>query len=66
MWLFVSVYLLCVVCCVDDVVCIWLEIELLMCGSVLVGLNMENYEMCCLVVYVDEGVLSGLVVNLLC
>lgn len=35
-------------------------------GVVLVGFNMENYELVSQVVYVEEGVFSGLVVNLEC
>lgn len=62
-WPFVSAYSLRAARRVDDAARIRLEIESLMRGSALAGSNMENYEMRHLAVHVDEGALSGPVVN---
>ncbi|WP_411850215.1 Six-hairpin glycosidase-like protein [Stenotrophomonas sp. LGBM10] len=62
-WPFVSAYSLRAARRVDDAARIRLEIESLMRGSALAGSNMENYEMRSLAVHVDEGALSGPVVN---
>lgn len=62
-WPFVSAYSLRAARRVDDAARIRLEIESLMRGSALAGSNMENYEMRRLAVHVDEGALSGPVVN---
>jgi hypothetical protein len=62
-WPFVSAYSLRAARKVDDAARIQREIESLMRGSALAGSNMENYEMRRLAVHVDEGPLSGPVVN---
>lgn len=62
-WPFVSAYSLRAARRVDDATRIQREIESLMRGSALAGSNMENYEMRTLAVHVDEGPLSGPVVN---
>jgi hypothetical protein len=62
-WPFVSAYSLRAARKVDDATRIQREIESLMRGSALAGSNMENYEMRTLAVHVDEGPLSGPVVN---
>ena len=62
-WPFVSAYSLRAARHVDDVARIQREIESLMRGSALAGSNMENFEMRRLAVHVDEGALSGPVVN---
>ena len=62
-WPFVSAYSLRAARRLDDAARIQLEIESLMRGSALAGSNMENYEMRSLAVHVDEGALSGPVVN---
>jgi hypothetical protein len=62
-WPFVSAYSLRAARRLDDAARIQLEIESLMRGTALAGSNMENYEMRRLAVYVDEGALSGPVVN---
>jgi hypothetical protein len=62
-WPFVSAYSLRAARRVDDAARIQLEIQSLMRGSALAGSNMENYEMRRLAVHVDEGALSGPVVN---
>ncbi|MEG2804017.1 Six-hairpin glycosidase-like protein [Stenotrophomonas sp.] len=62
-WPFVSAYALRAARRVDDAARIQAEIESLMRGSALAGSNMENYEMRTLAVHVDEGALSGPVVN---
>ncbi len=62
-WPFVSAYALRAARKVDDAARIHREIESLMRGSALAGSNMENHEMRTLAVHVDEGPLSGPVVN---
>ncbi|WP_256776406.1 MULTISPECIES: Six-hairpin glycosidase-like protein [unclassified Stenotrophomonas] len=62
-WPFVSAYALRAARRLDDAARIQLEIESLMRGTALAGSNMENYEMRRLAVHVDEGALSGPVVN---
>ncbi len=62
-WPFVSAYSLRAARHLDDPVRIQREIESLMRGTALAGSNMENYEMRRLAVHVDEGALSGPVVN---
>ncbi len=62
-WPFVSAYSLRAARRLDDAARIQLEIDSLMRGSALAGSNMENYEMRRLAVHVDEGALSGPVVN---
>ncbi len=62
-WPFVSAYSLRAARKVGDATRIQREIESLMRGSALAGSNMENYEMRTLAVHVDEGALSGPVVN---
>jgi len=62
-WPFVSAYSLRAARRVDDATRIQREIESLMRGTALAGSNMENYEMRTLAVHVDEGPLSGPVVN---
>ncbi|MCF7749698.1 hypothetical protein KQ945_02985 [Bacillus subtilis subsp. subtilis] len=62
-WPFVSAYSLRAARHLDDATRIQREIESLMRGSALAGSNMENYEMRHLAVHVDEGALSGPVVN---
>jgi hypothetical protein len=62
-WPFVSAYSLRAARKVGDATRIQREIESLMRGSALAGSNMENYEMRTLAVHVDEGELSGPVVN---
>lgn len=62
-WPFVSAYSLRAARRVDDAPRIAMEIASLMRGSALAASNMENYEMLSLAVHVDEGALSGPVVN---
>ncbi|MBT2766247.1 Six-hairpin glycosidase-like protein [Stenotrophomonas sp. ISL-67] len=62
-WPFVSAYSLRAARKVGDATRIQREIESLMRGSALAGSNMENHEMRTLAVHVDEGPLSGPVVN---
>ncbi|WP_448135430.1 alpha-L-rhamnosidase-related protein [Stenotrophomonas rhizophila] len=62
-WPFVSAYSLRAARRLDDAARIQREIASLMRGSALAGSNMENYEMRSLAVHVDEGALSGPVVN---
>lgn len=62
-WPFVSAYSLRAARHLDDAPRIALEIESLMRGTALAGSNMENYEMRSLAVHVQEGALSGPVVN---
>ncbi len=62
-WPFVSAYSLRAARRLDDARRIALEIESLMRGTALAGSNMENYEMRSLAVHVEEGALSGPVVN---
>ncbi|MCC7634588.1 Six-hairpin glycosidase-like protein [Stenotrophomonas rhizophila] len=62
-WPFVSAYSLRAARRLDDAARIQLEIQSLMRGTALAGSNMENYEMRRLAVHVDEGALSGPVVN---
>jgi hypothetical protein len=62
-WPFVSAYALRAARAVDDSALIELEIRSLMRGPALAGSNMENYAMLSQAVHVDEGKLSGPVVN---
>jgi len=62
-WPFVSAYSLRAARRLDDAPRIAMEIESLMSGTALAGSNMENYEMRTLAVHVDDGALSGPVVN---
>ncbi|KAB7764063.1 Six-hairpin glycosidase-like protein [Xanthomonas maliensis] len=62
-WPFVSAYSLRAARALDDAPRIALELESLIRGSALAGSNMENYEMQSLAVHVEEGALSGPVVN---
>jgi len=62
-WPFVSAYSLRAARVLDDVPRIALEIRSLMRGAALAGSNMENYELLSQAVHVDEGPLSGPVVN---
>ncbi len=62
-WPFVSAYSLRAARVLDDAPRIALEIRSLMRGAALAGSNMENYELLTQAVHVDEGALSGPVVN---
>ncbi|QNR98268.1 Six-hairpin glycosidase-like protein [Stenotrophomonas sp. 169] len=62
-WPFVSAYSLRAARVLDDALRIQREIESLMRGAALAGSNMENYELLTQKVHVDEGALSGPVVN---
>lgn len=63
LWPFVGAYSLRAARRLDDAPRIALEIESLLRGTALAGSNMENYEMLSQAVHVDEGRLSGPVVN---
>lgn len=63
LWPFVSAYSLRAARRLDDASRIALEIESLIRGTALAGSNMENYEMLSQAVHVDDGKLSGPVVN---
>ncbi|HBK45127.1 MAG TPA: Six-hairpin glycosidase-like protein, partial [Xanthomonadaceae bacterium] len=63
LWPFVSAYSLRAARRIDDAPRIALEIESLMRGSALAGSNMENYEMLSQAAHVEDGRLSGPVVN---
>lgn len=63
LWPFVSAYALRAARRLDDAPRIALEIESLLRGTALAGSNMENYEMLSQAVHVDDGTLSGPVVN---
>ena len=62
-WPFVSAYSLRAARKLDDAPRIAAEIRSLMQGAALAGSNMENYELVTQAVHVDEGALSGPVVN---
>ncbi|WP_414495284.1 Six-hairpin glycosidase-like protein [Stenotrophomonas maltophilia] len=62
-WPFVSAYSLRAARQLDDAPRIAAEIRSLMRGAALAGSNMENYELVTQAVHVDEGALSGPVVN---
>jgi hypothetical protein len=62
-WPFVSAYALRAARKVDDPKRIAFEIESLMRGAALAGSNMENYELATQATHVDEGKLSGPVVD---
>ncbi|MHC1652806.1 Six-hairpin glycosidase-like protein [Stenotrophomonas maltophilia] len=62
-WPFVSAYSLRAARQLDDAPRIAAEIRSLMRGAALAGSNMENYELVTQTVHVDEGALSGPVVN---
>ena len=62
-WPFVSAYALRAARALDDAPRITMEIESLMRGTALAGSNMENYELLTQKIHVDEGALSGPVVN---
>lgn len=62
-WPFVSAYSLRAARQLDDVPRIAAEIRSLMRGAALAGSNMENYELVSQAVHVEEGALSGPVVN---
>lgn len=62
-WPFVSAYSLRAARQLDDAPRIAAEIRSLMQGAALAGSNMENYELISQAVHVDEGKLSGPVVN---
>ncbi|WP_369038299.1 Six-hairpin glycosidase-like protein [Stenotrophomonas maltophilia] len=62
-WPFVSAYSLRAARTLDDAPRIAAEIRSLMRGAALAGSNMENYELASQAVHVDEGALSGPVVN---
>lgn len=62
-WPFVSAYSLRAARQLDDAPRIAAEIRSLMRGAALAGSNMENYELVSQAVHVDEGALSGPVVN---
>lgn len=62
-WPFVSAYSLRAARAVDDAPRIELEIRSLMRGAALAGSNMENHELLTQAVHVDDGPLSGPVVN---
>ncbi|MCO7398872.1 Six-hairpin glycosidase-like protein [Stenotrophomonas maltophilia] len=62
-WPFVSAYSLRAARQLDDAPRIAAEIRSLMQGAALAGSNMENYELASQAVHVDEGALSGPVVN---
>ncbi|TAL74927.1 MAG: Six-hairpin glycosidase-like protein [Rhodanobacter sp.] len=62
-WPFVSAYALRAARKLDDPAHIAFEIESLMRGAALAGSNMENYELTTQAVHVEDGKLSGPVVN---
>ena len=62
-WPFVSAYALRAARRLDDAPRIALEVESILRGAALAGSNMENYEMLSQAVHVDDGALSGPVVN---
>ncbi|MGN6728595.1 MAG: alpha-L-rhamnosidase-related protein [Rhodanobacteraceae bacterium] len=62
-WPFVSMYVLRAARTLDDPAHIAFEIESLMRGAALAGSNMENYELATQATHVDEGKLSGPVVD---
>ncbi|MBA0282226.1 Six-hairpin glycosidase-like protein [Stenotrophomonas maltophilia] len=62
-WPFVSAYSLRAARQLDDAPRIAAEIRSLMQGAALAGSNMENYELVTQAVHVDDGALSGPVVN---
>jgi len=62
-WPFVSAYALRAARRLDDAPRIAVEIESILRGAALAGSNMENYEMLTQAVHVDDGALSGPVVN---
>lgn len=62
-WPFVSAYSLRAARTLDDAARIEHEVRSLMRGAALAGSNMENYELVTQAVHVDEGALSGPVVN---
>ncbi len=62
-WPFVSAYALGAARQLDDAPRIAVEIESILRGAALAGSNMENYEMLSQAVHVDDGKLSGPVVN---
>ncbi len=62
-WPFVSAYALRAARQLDDAPQIAVEIESILRGAALAGSNMENYEMLSQAVHVDDGKLSGPVVN---
>nr|WP_243042255.1 Six-hairpin glycosidase-like protein [Dyella sedimenti] len=62
-WPFVSAYALRAARTVDDAPRIAHEMDSLVRGAALAGSNMENYELVSQAVHVDEGKLSGPVVN---
>ncbi|MDG2524588.1 Six-hairpin glycosidase-like protein [Stenotrophomonas sp. HITSZ_GD] len=62
-WPFVSAYALRAARQLDDAPRIAVEIESILRGAALAGSNMENYEMLSQAVHVDDGKLSGPVVN---
>ena len=62
-WPFVSAYALRAARALDDAPRITMEIESLMRGTALAGSNMENYELLTQKIHVEEGALSGPVVN---
>ena len=62
-WPFVSAYALRAARKLDDAPRITAEVRSLMRGAALAGSNMENYELATQAVHVDEGALSGPVVN---
>ena len=62
-WPFVSMYALRAARALDDPAHIAFEIESLMRGAALAGSNMENYELATQATHVDEGRLSGPVVD---
>jgi hypothetical protein len=62
-WPFVSAYSLRAARLLDDAPRITSEVHSLMRGAALAGSNMENYELLTQKIHVDEGALSGPVVN---
>lgn len=62
-WPFVSAYSLRAARQLDDAPRITREVQSLMRGAALAGSNMENYELLTQKIHVDEGTLSGPVVN---
>ena len=62
-WPFVSAYALRAARALDDAPRIAVEIQSILRGAALAGSNMENYEMLSQAVHVDDGALSGPVVN---
>ncbi len=62
-WPFVSAYSLRAARQLDDAARITAEVRSLMRGAALAGSNMENYELLTQKIHVDEGKLSGPVVN---